>query len=245
LVNGGSKSVTPDQRNTFVGIAILVGGLILCVFFTKLCTSTDGEIAAALGSVVGGIIGALGAAVAVYLTITGQQKDETEKICTAITIEIAQLARFPLGQLELCHAIYQRKETTIPKAHLPLIMQTPSPTLYLAAAERISRVHRPVLVTAFYVGLVETEKCVNIITNGPPSSPFLTPIDVQGLGIILINQCTLAREILDQAPPIPTGKEELLVAQMISETVRSLDEQLLASRDVFPTTAQWEEATAI
>jgi hypothetical protein len=124
-----------------------------------------GDTLSAFASLVGAVIGALGAALAVVLTLQGQRKDETEKVCAAITIEVAQLARFPLEQLTLCRAIYQKKHF-IPRHDLPIVMQTLPATLYLAAAERISRVHAPVKVIAFYTGLVETEKTVNLIFKG-------------------------------------------------------------------------------
>lgn len=86
--------MTPSQQNVLSGIALLVGGLILASLFASLAGSRPGEIVGALGSVVGGVVGALGAAFAVYLTLRGQRDDETEKICTAIITEIAQLSRF-------------------------------------------------------------------------------------------------------------------------------------------------------
>jgi len=197
----------------------------------------------ALASVAAGIIGALGAALAVYLTLTIQRKDETKKIRTAIITEIAQLARFQLEQLATCQAIYEGR-LPIPRNDLPIFMQTPPPTLYLAAAERISRVHRPTLVIAFYIGLVETEKVVNVIVKAPSSKHVLGPGDVQGLGVLLMSQCFLARQILSDAP-IPTGKEEALVTQMRTEIIRRLDEQISKSKDVFPTTEEYEQKTVI
>jgi hypothetical protein len=122
-------------------------------------------------------------------------------------------------------------------------MQTPPPTLYLATAERVSRVHRPTLVVAFYVGLAETEKCVNVIVKAPGHT-ILGRTDVVGLGVMLIEQCFLARQILAEAP-IPVGNEQLLVRAMFTEMVRKIDKQLAASREVFPTVEAYEEASAI
>jgi hypothetical protein len=64
-------------------------------------------VAVALGSVIGGIIAALGAALAVYLTLRGQRQDEAEKISTGIVMEVAQLAKFPLEQLATCRLIHE------------------------------------------------------------------------------------------------------------------------------------------
>jgi hypothetical protein len=123
-------------------------------------------------------------------------------------------------------------------------MQSPSPTLYLSAAELISRVPRPTLVIAFYIGLVETEKCVNVIINTPSPDLFLTPENVRGLGVVLIEQCNLARQILADVP-IPPGREKDLVTAMIAEFVRRLDQELKLSRAVFPVTEEYQRVTAI
>jgi hypothetical protein len=122
-------------------------------------------------------------------------------------------------------------------------MQTPAPTLYLAAAERISRVHRPALVVAFYVGLAETEKCVNVIVKAPGHT-MLAPIDVLGLGVMLINQCLLALQILVEAP-IPAGTEKTLITLTLAEMIRGIDKELDKAKAIFPTTQEYEEASAI
>lgn len=231
------------QQNTLVLVALFIGIGLVCGFFTALCSASAGETATALGSVVGGIVGALGAAAAVYLTLKIQRDDETEKVCTAIITEIAQLSRFPLEQLATCRAITAGRYN-FPRRDLPTIMQTPSPTLYLSAAESISRVPRPTLVIAFYMGLVETEKCVNVIVSQPSPDIFLTPGHVRGLGVLLINQCNLARQILADAP-IPSGREKELVTAMLSQFIRMLDEELASSRPVFPDTQDYERETAI
>ena len=44
-------------------------------------------------------------AAAVYLTLRVQRDDETQKVGTAILTEVAQLAKFPVGQLETCRLI--------------------------------------------------------------------------------------------------------------------------------------------
>ena len=235
--------MTFSQQNTFRGIALFVGSLILSVFVATLFGSNTGEVAGALGNVVGGTIGALGAAFAVYWTLRYQREDETEKICTAIVTEISQLSRFPLEQLALCRAICEGRRQ-VPRIDLPIVMQTPPSTLYLAAAERISRVHRPTLVIAFYMGLVETERCVNVIVNAREGDAILVPRDVEGLGSLLIEQCFLARQILSQAP-VATGKDKLLATQMLTVMIQRLDEQIEKSKAVFPTTEEYERKTAI
>jgi hypothetical protein len=94
------------------------------------------------------------------------------------------------------------------------------------------------------MGLVETEKCVNVIINTPSPDLFLTPTHVRGLGVPLVNQCNLARQILAEAP-IPSGREKDLVTAMLAEIIRMLDEELTLSRRVFPDTEEYKRATAI
>jgi hypothetical protein len=229
-------------RGNLVGVPLFIGSFILCVFLAALFGSNSGELAGALGNVIGGMIGALGAAFAVYWTLTSQREDETEKICTAIITEISQLAKFPLEQLATCQAITERRLSP-PRADLPVFMQTPAPTLYLAAAERISRVYRPTLVIKFYINFVEIDKCVNVIVKAPGHT-LLGPIDVKGLGVILREQCFLAREILSGAP-IPSGHEEVLINQMRTIIIQMLDEQLARSAGLFPATEEYERDTTI
>ncbi len=95
-----------DQRYNFgVGFFIVIVAAILAGFLVSLLGARSGEIASALGSIIGGALGALGAALAVYIMLAGQREDEIEKISAAIFAEIMALAKFPMGQLEMCEAI--------------------------------------------------------------------------------------------------------------------------------------------
>lgn len=233
--------MTPTNQNTFSGIVLLIGVMITCTFVAALFDSKAGEIAGAVGNVVGGIVGALGAAFAVYLTLTLQRKDEADRASSAIITEIAHLAKYPCGQLENCRAIFQGRFQP-PRNSLAAMMQTPRPALYQAAAGLISRVPKPALVVAFYLGLGETEQAVKVILSAPSVNLHLTPTDVEGLGVLLINQCFLARQILSAAPT-PTGDEALVVAAMLAGIMKMLDDELALSRPVFPTALQYQHAT--
>jgi hypothetical protein len=224
---------------TGLGLFFLVS--CVAVFGASMLGANDGDRAAAMGGVLGGMMGAMGAAVAVYLTLQLQRDDETEKISTAIITEIAQLARFPCEQLTLCRAIYAGAQPGIPRQHIRIFMQTPTPTLYAAAAGSISRVPRPTLVITFYLGLVETEKCVNVIASTPSPNLFLTPIDVEGLGILLAEQCRLAKRILEEYS-VPEGREKELVTRMLTILIAMLSDEIAASEAHFPTTQQYQDA---
>ena len=70
--------------NVYAGLIIFFLVIGVAVFCTSMVGANDGDRAAAMGGVLGGMIGAMGAAAAVYLTLQWQRDDETEKISTAI-----------------------------------------------------------------------------------------------------------------------------------------------------------------
>jgi hypothetical protein len=72
-------------RNVFVGIAVGIALAITVLALYRFAAAligatTEGEIAGALGSLVGGIVGAGGAMLAVYLALSSQRKEETAKV---------------------------------------------------------------------------------------------------------------------------------------------------------------------
>jgi hypothetical protein len=176
------------------------------------------------------------------LTIHAQRREEADKISIGIVMEVAQLAKFPLEQLATCRLIHGGAFTP-PRAQLPTMMQMPQPVIYPANAEHIGRVHRPALVVAFYTGLAETQATVNVITHAPARG-LLTPIDITGLGIILREQCILARQILATSP-VTSGNDQALITQMIPEIIRRLDEEIGLANTTFPATHAYEQMTRV
>jgi hypothetical protein len=79
-----------------------------------------------------------------------------------------------------------------------------------------------------------TENCVNVIATMPSPNLFLTPIEVQGLGVLLADQCRLARRILEEYS-VPEGREKELVTQMLAILIAILSDEIAASDAHFPT----------
>jgi hypothetical protein len=144
-------------------LALFWGVAVLAVFFATLAESTSGEVASALGSVIGGSIGASGAAAAVYLTLKLQRDDETEKVSRAVLMEIAQLSKFPSGQLDNCIMIYLGQFSTCPRNKLASMISTPDPVIYPSVAGQISRHVQVELIVAFYTGIQEARSMVEVI----------------------------------------------------------------------------------
>jgi hypothetical protein len=75
----------------------------------------------------------------------------------------------------------------------------------------------------------------------PSPNLFLTPIDVQGLGVILADQCRLAKRILEEYS-VPEGREKELVTPMLAILIAMLPDEIAASDAHFPTTQQYQNA---
>src|SRR5580704_8494412 len=93
---------------------LVLFGIIVFVFFANLERSNPGEIAGALGNIIGGTIGALGSAAAVYFMLKVQRDEETEKTSAAILREVTELCKGPIGQLSAC-AMIQSGQIVPPK----------------------------------------------------------------------------------------------------------------------------------
>jgi hypothetical protein len=136
------NSLPSNQRNQFAFLAIGFIVILFAALFVTLLEAKPGEVAAALASILGGLIGAAGAALAVYLTLKGQRDDESASTISAILSEVAELSKFPVGQLGFCGQV-QIGNASAPKSALPTIMHTPEAVIYPALPARIARLPKP------------------------------------------------------------------------------------------------------
>jgi hypothetical protein len=74
----GAPVVLIKWRDMAITVGLLIATFFLVAFVAELADSKAGEIAVALGSVIGGALGALGAAAAVYITLRKERADEIE-----------------------------------------------------------------------------------------------------------------------------------------------------------------------
>ena len=127
-----------------------------------------GEALSALANILGGIIGALGAALAVYLTLKGQRKDarrqqedERQRTSSAINREVAEFSRLAIGHLEICEHMHSGT-TMIPARDLPAIMKLPEPIIYAGNADNIGRLANAQTVVGFFTRIHEVESLTRI-----------------------------------------------------------------------------------
>ena len=186
----------------------------------------------ALGSVVGGIIGALGSAAAVFIMLRAQRNDETSKVSDAVLSEVVELCKSPIGQLNACMQI-QLGHLHSPISALKDLFRAPAPIVFPAIASMISRLPSSTLVVTFYMQLQETPGLITTIENAFPADALVTGAHIQMVADLLISQCQLARLILGKARETPDNEMTLATRQR-AHMLRVLDGQLAAAQEVFP-----------
>lgn len=115
-----------------------------------------------LGNVLGGMVGVFGAALAVYLTLWTQRKDESQKASAAVYREVMELTRFVIRNLRLCRVLYDGSLSIAGDA-LPSAMAIPEPVIYPAVADRIGRLGASQQLVRFYIELSEARLLVEYI----------------------------------------------------------------------------------
>ena len=141
-----------DVTNVLVGLVIFFVTALLCYFITALMHSAQwGEIAGALGNVVGGMVGAAAAVLAVWLTFTRAHVVETRNVTAAIQTEVAARAKYVMWSLDMCVAV-KNNIRTIPRKDAMYMVRTLAikPTIYPSVADRIRLLPRPEATVAFY-----------------------------------------------------------------------------------------------
>jgi hypothetical protein len=140
---------------------------ILIIFLLSLRTASSDGITGGIGSLLGGILGALGAAWAVYLTLAGQRHEDRKRIHDAIVMEIIEFSRIVVGHLATCENI-RAGIISVPVIELPNLLTTPSPIIYPAVADRLGVLKSPQKVAAFYTRLTEVSTMADRIANAVP-----------------------------------------------------------------------------
>lgn len=90
---------------------------LLLSFVAALSHASGGEIAVAIGSIIGGIVGAGGAVGAVYLLIERQRRENMKNVSDAILREIIELTEMIIQSLKICENIKSQKYTWFARMH--------------------------------------------------------------------------------------------------------------------------------
>ncbi len=158
----------------------------------------DGILGAA-ASAFSGIVGAAGAAIAVYLTLAGQRREDRQRIHAALVREIIEFARVAVGHLETCENI-RAGVIKMPVPKLSQAMQMPSPIIYPAVADKIGLLKSPQHVVAFYMRIKEIDIITQTISDDPTNQTFiLQDNNVRLVVQSLLDVCQFAKWIIEDA----------------------------------------------
>ena len=184
------------RKNSLLSVAIFVGSVLIITFFVALTYSKGGEIAGALGSLIGGIIGAGGAVATVYLLISQQRQEEERRVTEAIRREIIEFSKFITAALDCCGYIKYVK-MGVPKKNAHSIMIPIDPIIYKSIADRISLLPYPQQVVAFYIRVVEVQALIQMIIESPGDENASIPSSwADTIAESLITACQLAVAII-------------------------------------------------
>jgi len=193
---------------------------------------TEGEIVGALASVLGGIISAAGAAVAVYLTLSGQRKEDRTRIQGALVREVIEFSRLAVGHLGTCEKIRARViEMPVPK--LPQAIQMPAPIVYPAIADKIGFLKSPQHVVAFYMRIKEIEIMAQAVADDQRlRSSHLQDNNVRLIVSAFVDVCQFAKWII-QDPAVEKTEFEAFDKAVSNSIISDMDAAIKQAKEKF------------
>jgi hypothetical protein len=226
-----------NNDNMLKGLALGFSVLLLAWFLTAMCDSKAGEQAAALGALIGGIIGAGGAILAVYLALSRQRREDTAKVRAALRTEITTYPKYVIGALEICEHIATGLRN-VPMANATYIAKNlVEPVIYPAVADRIALVKRPQATIEFYMRVQEAKAMTEAMAASAAGLPqaqsamnTIQPSHAESVAESLITALQLVRPII--ADDDETRSEmDVWVRDVV---LRDIDNALQSAQQNFP-----------
>lgn len=216
-------------------------GLVFLFFALDLLRSDAGQGAGALGSFIGGIIGAGGAVWAVHLTIARQRNEEIERVGDAVRTEVTAFVKYVIGAVEICQQI--KDGLKIPRQDARYIAKNfwGDPIIYPAVADRVGLLPHPQATTEFYMRLSEVRGMLEALRTKTDPQSFInvqappehvTPDFAASIADSLITALQLARPIV-ASDGDPCTKSQL-AAWVHTTVVGQIDECLESAKASFP-----------
>jgi hypothetical protein len=224
------NSFDPNRSNVIVGVALAIAVLAFSRFVAALMgAATEGEIAGALGSFVGGVIGAGGAVLAVYVALSSQRSEETAKVAAAVKTEVASLTTYIIGAVEICQTIASGIRQ-VPRQDAGYILRKlfGEPVVYKAVADRIGLLPHPNATVQFYMRLSEAKAMVESLQLANIAQEYVSAENAATIADSLSTALQLARGILagDGDPRLLEWVRQVMVSQ--------IDECLQSAKVSFP-----------
>jgi hypothetical protein len=223
-------------------VAVPAGAVLLAVFFAALMNSKAGEIAGALGSLIGGIVGAGGAVWAVFLMLSRQRKEETAKVADAVRTEVTTIVKSIILSIKVCQQIAEGTRH-VPRQDARYIVKNlfSDPIVYPAVADRVGLLPYPQATTEFYMRLSEAKAMVEAlrtktdppgITYSAPTVEYVTPEFAATIADSLGTALLLARSIV--ANEDDASVKVQLAGLVQARVVGQIDECLKSAKESFP-----------
>jgi hypothetical protein len=242
---GRAPMTNDDRHNNIAGVLLILGLGLLCWLWCVLLVATSGEQAAALGAIVGGMIGAGGAVYAVYMTLTRQRREDIAKVCSAVRIEVTTYCKHVIGALNICEQI-ATKGLLVPMQDAVYVAKSlVEPIIYPAVADRIGLLPHPQATIEFYMRIAEAKAmllAMQMKTNSPSAVnvsaiPLIAPANAEAVAECFITALQLAKHIV--AADDPSRTELDLWVQNI--TLGAIDAALASAKVVFPNATSFQD----
>lgn len=196
----------PDAAIAAIVVSGTIAAAVVVYLISLLAEASSGEQLAAVAAIVGGLIGAAGTALAVYLTLASQRRDEAEKVEAALLMEVAEFGRLAAGALAPFEGVLKKEYVdVIPLRDLPVLTALPEPVVYKATADRISRLPYGTLFVSFHARIAEARQFATLLAitarpeireGAPPVDRMLDERVARTLLIGWYDICTIAQSIL-------------------------------------------------
>jgi hypothetical protein len=221
-----------DQRqNLLLALGIIVGTPLLIGAVVSGINSSAPEVFQGICSLIGGAIGAGGAALAVYLALNLQHQDITQQILKGLYLEIA-------NYLSSC-LTYHGLLTHGLKGHSPEWMlggmiNLPTPLIFPLMANNITLLTEPALVTSFYdrIHALRDTAEKTLVPRGQP----LTPVQMRTAVLSLFFVLQSGLKILQSSDfsEVDTSNRTALIERLEREIAGSPVAPMLASLEGEP-----------
>jgi hypothetical protein len=196
-----------------------------------------GEWVAALGGILGGIVGAGGAILAVYVSITGQRKEDTANVRAAVRTEVTTYSKYVIGALKTCEEVATQIKS-IPTVNAEYVGKNlADPVIYPAVSDRIGLLLSPQATIEFYMRVAEAKSNLAAIkqrdarlNSNQAAMVTIQPSEVQVVADSLITALEMAKHIVAGNDPTRT-KEDLFVQKV---TLDKIEAALASAKNTFP-----------
>ncbi len=227
------NAVMRDKSAAIAWVWVAVVAALIIVSAVTIYQIHESDWDSALGGLLGGVFGFLGAAPFAFLLFRYQVRDETRRTHVALVREVTEFSRIAADRLQGCADLKAGIEP-VTRKELPRRLSIPPPIIYPAVARQIADLPSAQLFVHFYNRLVEVEQIVSVISGRRYAGlaiDELHPSEVAALAEAWILVCQIAEDVLSkESLESPTLADDPAIArcrELISDALHR-------AREAFP-----------